>query len=111
MKLNVFVAGVAHETWFRDTRDERQVCVLNCLDREAFLGMKFKQTFDYGPSREEAEALDLDKLDGVTLSIAVENIKAVNGGRLKVLGKIDRSTIPAEALRNGKQTPSVAKPK
>ena len=100
MKVEVYVAGVSREVWFRDTRDERQVMLLNCLDRQAHDGMKLKQTFDYTPTKEEGEALDLEKLDGATLVLAVEEIKPANGGRLKFKGKIDRNSVPKTALRN-----------
>ena len=99
MKIEVYVAGVSPEIWFRDTRDERQVTVLNCLDRVSHEGLKLKQTFDYQPSREEQESIDLEKLDGLTVVLAVEEIKAANGGRLKFKGKIDRSSVPKQALR------------
>jgi ABC-type Fe3+-hydroxamate transport system substrate-binding protein len=32
MKIKVYVAGVTKEVWFRGSRDERQVTVLNCLE-------------------------------------------------------------------------------
>jgi hypothetical protein len=99
MKVEVYVAGVSREVWFRDTRDERQVMLLNCLDRQAHDGMKLKQTFDYTPTKEEGEAIDLEKLDGATLVLAVEEIKPANGGRLKFKGKIDRNSVPKTALR------------
>ena len=99
MKVEVYVAGVSREVWFRDTRDERQVMLLNCLDRQAHDGMKLKQTFDYTPTKEESDAIELDKLDGATLVLAVEEIKPANGGRLKFKGKIDRNSVPKTALR------------
>ena len=100
MKAEIYVAGVSQEVWFRDSRDERQVRVLNCLDRMAHDGLKLKQTFDYVPTKEEEEAIELDKLDGATLTLAVEEIKAANGGRLKFKGRIDRASVPKQALRN-----------
>jgi hypothetical protein len=100
MKIDVYVAGVSKETWFRGSRDERQVMLLNCLDRSAHDGMKLKQTFDYTPTAEEGEAFDVEKLDGATLVLAVEEIKPANGGRLKFKGKIDRNSVPKTALRN-----------
>jgi hypothetical protein len=99
MKVEVYVAGVSQECWFRGTRDERQVTMLNCLDRHAHDGMKLKQTFDYTPTKDESEAFDLEKLDGATLVLAVEEIKPANGGRLKFKGKIDRNSVPKTALR------------
>ena len=103
MKIEILVAGVAREVWFRGKRDERQVTVLNCLDRNAHDGLKLKQTFDYTPTQDEQEALDLDKLDGTSLVLAVDEIKAANGGRLKFRGKIDRASVPkgGGARRNG----------
>jgi hypothetical protein len=109
MKAEVYVAGVGHEIWFRGSRDERQVTVLNCLDRHAHDGMKLKQTFDYIPTKEEEEAIDLDKLDGATLVIGVEEIKAANGGRLKFKGKIDRGSVPKQALRSNGAASATAK--
>jgi hypothetical protein len=100
MKIDVYVAGVSREVWFRGTRDERQVMLLNCLDRAAHDGMKLKQTFDYAPTPEEVEAIELEKLEEQSLVLGVEEIKAANGGRLKVRGKIDRGTVPKQALRN-----------
>lgn len=109
MKLNVFVAQVTPETWFRDTRDERQVLKLSCLDRESFLGLKLVQTFDYMPSQEEAEEIDLMKLDGASVALSVSEFKPANGGRLVAKGKLDRSTLPKEAVNAngaGSQAPS-----
>jgi len=100
MKVEVYVAGVSNEVWFRGTRDERQVTILNCLDSKAHDGLKLKQTFDYTPTKEEVELYDLEKLDGAGLTLAVDEIKAANGGRLKFKGKIDRSSVPKQALRN-----------
>jgi hypothetical protein len=100
MKIKVYVAGVTKEVWFRGSRDERQVTVLNCLDSEACEGLKLKQTFDYVPTKEEEEAIDMDKLEGANLVLATEEIKAANGGRLKFRGKIDRASVPKQALRN-----------
>ena len=99
MKIEILVAGVAREVWFRGKRDERQVTVLNCLDRNAHDGLRLKQTFDYTPTQDEQEALDLDKLDGASLVLAVDEIKAANGGRLKFRGKIDRASVPKGAVR------------
>ena len=99
MKVEILVAGVAREVWFRGSRDERQVTVLNCLDRQVHDGLKLKQTFDYTPTKDEEEALDLDKLDGASLVLAVNEIKAANGGRLKFKGKIDRASVPKAAVR------------
>ena len=110
MKVEVYVAGVAREVWFRATRDERQVSVLNCLDRNAHLGLKLKQTFDYTPTKEEEEAIDLDKLDGANLVLAAEEIKAANGGPLKFKGKIDLASVPKQALRNNGASTAAAKP-
>ncbi len=109
MKIEVYVAGVAHEVWFRGTRDERQVTVLNCLDRTAHEGLKLKQTFDYTPPKEEEEAIDLEKLEGLCLVLGVEEIKAANGGRLKFKGKIDRGSVPKQALRNNGAVSATAK--
>ena len=109
MKVEVYVAGVAHEVWFRDSKDERQVLVLNCLDRTAHEGLKLKQTFDYTPTKEEVEAIDLDKLDGANLILAIDEIKAANGGRLKFKGKIDRNSVPKQALRNNGAASTSAK--
>lgn len=99
MKVEVYVAGVAKEVWFRGSRDERQVSVLNCLDSKAHDGLKLKQTFDYTPTQEESDAIDLEKLDGAALVLAVDEIKAANGGRLKFKGRIDRASVPKQALR------------
>lgn len=111
MKLQVLVVGLNHETWFRDTRDERQVTTLNCLDRETHLGEKLKQTFDYNPTPEETAEIDLEKLDGEKLLLAVREIKAATGGRLSMRGKIDRASVPASAVRNGSASGPAAKAK
>ena len=100
MKMEIYIAGVFRDVWFRGSRDERQVTMLNCLDRTAHEGLKLKQTFDYVPSKEEEEAIDFDKLDGCSLVLGVDEIKAANGGRLKFKGKIDRASVPKHALRN-----------
>jgi hypothetical protein len=109
VKIEVYVAGVANDVWFRGTRDERQVTMLNCLDRQAHDGLKLKQTFDYTPTKEESEAFELEKLDGATLVLAVDEIKAANGGRLKFRGKIDRANVPKSALRNNGAASAAAK--
>jgi hypothetical protein len=109
MKVEVYVAGVSHEVWFRGSRDERQVTLLNCLDRTAHDGLKLKQTFDYTPTKEEEEAIELEKLDGLSLVLGVEEIKAANGGRLKFRGKIDRGSVPKQALRSNGAAGATAK--
>ena len=109
MKAEIYVAGVSREIWFRGTRDERQVMLLNCLDRAAHDGLKLKQTFDYAPSPDEVEAIDLEKLDGASLVLDVEEIKAANGGRLKFKGRIDRGSVPKQALRNNGAASATAK--
>lgn len=109
MKIEVYVAGVSQDVWFRGTRDERQVTMLNCLDRQAHDGLKLKQTFDYTPTREEAETLELERLDGALLTLGVEEIKAANGGRLKFRGKIDRASVPKQALRTNGAASAAAK--
>ena len=109
MKVEVYVAGVSHEVWFRGSRDERQVTLLNCLDRSAHDGLKLKQTFDYTPTPDEAEAIELERLDGASLILGVEEIKAANGGRLKFKGRIDRGSVPKQALRNNGAASAAAK--
>jgi len=109
MKVEVYVAGVSHEVWFRGSRDERQVTLLNCLDRSVHDGLKLKQTFDYTPNEEEREAIELEKLDGASLILGVEEIKAANGGRLKFKGKIDRGSVPKQALRSNGAGSATAK--
>jgi hypothetical protein len=109
MKVEVYVAGVSHEVWFRGSRDERQVTLLNCLDRCAHDGLKLKQTFDYTPTKEEEDSIELEKLDGLSLVLGVEEIKASNGGRLKFNGKIDRASVPKQALRNNGAASAPAK--
>jgi len=109
MKVDILCVGVNHETWFRGTRDERQVSVLNCLDRAQHLGLKLKNTFDYNPAPDEVAELFLEKLDGLPLTIAVSEIRAANAGRLTMRGKIDRGTLPSDVLVNGSKpvvTPS-----
>jgi len=109
MKVEVYVAGVSHEVWFRGSRDERQVTLLNCLDRNAHDGLKLKQTFDYTPSKDEEEVIELEKLDGASLVLGVEEIKAANGGRLKFKGRIDRGSVPKQALRSNGAASATAK--
>jgi len=101
MKMEVYVGGVSLETWFPGELDERQVTVLNCLDRHAHQGHKLRQTFDYTPSKEEVEAIDLQKLEGSTVVLGVDEIKVSTGGRLKFKGKIDLASVPKQAVRNG----------
>lgn len=104
MKMEVYVAGVGEETWFRETKDERQVVVLTLLDAKAHdchdgtAGVKLKQTFDYVPSKEENAVIDLQKLDGETIIFAASEISPGNG-RIKMRGKLDRASIPKAALR------------
>lgn len=111
MKVEVLIAGVTHDTWFRGTRDERQVTNLNCLDMTAHLGLKLKQTFDFVPSKEDADGIDLEALEGRRITVAVSEIKAGSAGRLKFAGQIDRSSLPKEALNGGtKNTPPPKQP-
>jgi hypothetical protein len=94
MKMEIYVAGVSHDVWFRGSRDKRQVTMLNCLDRTAHEGLKLKQTFDYVPTKDEEDALELEKLDGSCLVLAVDEIKAANGGRLKFKEKLTGRAFP-----------------
>jgi len=111
MKAPVYVCGISKEVWFRKTRDERQVSVLNCLDREAHEGKKLKETFDYVPTPEEADELNIEALDGQNITLAVLQIKAATGGRLKFIGSIDRSTLPKGATKETGGKPTQTPPK
>ena len=85
MKVGIYVAGVSREVWFRGSRDERRVTLPNCLDRCAHDGLKLNRTFDYTPTKEKDESIELEKLDGLSIVLGVEEIKVSNGGRLNVL--------------------------
>jgi hypothetical protein len=61
--------------------------------------LKLKKTFDYTPPKEEEDAIEPDKLDGANLVLAVEDIKAATGGRLKFKGNMGRNSVPKPALR------------
>jgi len=106
MKAKCLVASVNNETWFAGQKDERQVVTLNLLDADAHLGKKIKQTFDYTPSQDEAKELDLPALDMQMIVIAVSEISAGAGGRLKIRGEIDRSALPKQSLRAAGSSPS-----
>ena len=107
MKIEVLVASVTPETWFRGEKDERQVFVVNCLDRGASDALRFKQTFDYQPSMVELEELDLTKLDGLMVKISVNDITSARGGRIKMKGMLDRASLPKDAIKAGQSVPSV----
>lgn len=96
MKLEVLVVGIVEETWFKGTRDERAVKMLNCLDRVSCAGQKIKATFDYTPSPEELEYINLSALEMQPLTIGPSDFTVTNG-RLKVRGKIDLDSVPAAA--------------
>jgi len=96
MKIPVYIAGVLPETWFRDTRDERQVWCLNCLDTQTHLGVKMRQTFDYVLTADEMKLLQPAELDGQDIVLAVSDVR-ISNGRLRVTGKIDLSTVPESA--------------
>ena len=53
--------------------------------------------------------IDIEKLEGLSLVLGVEEIKAANGGRLKFRGKIDRSSVPKQALRSNGTPSATAK--
>jgi len=107
MKAKVYVAGIESQTWFQGSRDERDVPMLNCLDSDAHLGMKLKQTFDYMLSRDEATELKLDPIEGAIIVLSITEFKPGAGGRLRASGQIDRSTLPKGALeaKNGAGSP------
>lgn len=106
MKIIALCVGVVHETWFRDTRDERQVSLLSLVDADSFLDKKLGQMLTYAPSPDEQKELLLDKLDMVKLSIAVSEIRPSQGGKLGIRGMIDRSTVPAAAVVAKAATPA-----
>jgi len=105
MKIEVLVAGVTAETWFRETKDERQVTMLTCLDQSPLPVPRLKQTFEYQPTREEASQIDLTKLDGQKITVGIREVKPSNGGRLKMVGEIDRATLPKGALLASQAAP------
>src|SRR5690349_125228 len=103
MQIKCLVVGISLETWFKGTRDERQVKQLNLLDCDTQCQMK--ETFDYTPSEEELKLMEPEALRMGTISLGVTQF-AVNNGRLRVArGKIDVGTIPPSA-RKGTTAPT-----
>jgi hypothetical protein len=98
MRIKCLVVGVVQESWFRGTKDERQVTILNLIDRDVFLGHKLRDAFDYQPTKEETEQINLASLDGAEISLGVHVLKPSSGGRFKLIGSIDRSGLPKTAL-------------
>lgn len=97
MRVKVMVVGITPETWFRGTKDERQVNLLNCLDVERHVGQAVKDTFDYNPTEEERKQIDLDKLLMQPILIGVSGFK-ISNARLKVNGAIDVGSVPSAAI-------------
>lgn len=108
MKIQLMVVGVAHETWFKGQRDERQVTQLLCVDADPFLGSIMGQMLTYTPTAEEAKDLDLEKLNGRKLAFGVTEFRPGQGGKLNVRGKLDRSGLPKECLAAGPSSPAQA---
>lgn len=100
MKGEFLCVGVIPEVWFQGTKDEQAVKVLNLLDKTTHLDQVMKNTIDYRPTKEEAEQLDLDKLDGNKITIGVSDWMFKNG-RIKLRGRIDPTTLPKGVRRDG----------
>lgn len=105
MKIKALVVAVSDETWFKGTRDERAVCIPNLLDAEAHDGILMKNTFDYSPGQEDA-GIEWHALVGKPIVFACREIKQGQGGRLKMSGKVDRSSLPTGNGPGGKANPS-----
>jgi len=101
MKAKTLIIGVGTDTWFKGKPEEKKVPCLNCVDAENHLDQICKESFDYLPSDEEVKELDLGALMGASVILAVRQIKPGNGGRLRFVGQIDRSTLPKSSVRNG----------
>lgn len=113
MKGEFLCVGVIPETWFKGEKEERDVKILNLLDKTMHNNQLIRQTIDYVPAEEELETIDVEKLDGAKITIGVSDIMFKNS-RLKLRGRLDVTTLPPGALRNGNgakhSPPSTAKP-
>jgi len=87
MLINATVVNVAQETWFQGTKDERQVDMLNLIDRD----------FESGQTMQRAFVLHLPKEMGTThaksllgkdVKIGVRDWKINKGGVLQAVGRI-----------------------
>lgn len=94
MRLKVTVVDDAPETWFKGTRDQRDVRTLLLLDAEPFLNTRFKNTLEYTLLEEDAEKIPPGTLVGQVVNLAVRELKPGTGGRLKVSGALDLSVLP-----------------
>ena len=90
MLVTAWVLSVTPETWFRGQKEERQVMLLNCLDRGT--GRRLKSTFDYLVGEDDKD-LDLNGLADRTIVIGVDTIKPGGGGRIRVQGAIQRDSL------------------
>lgn len=98
MEVKVLVVGIIDETWFKGTKEERAVKILNCLDRVSSAGQKLKNTFDYTPAPEELEKFSVAFLDGQPITIGVSDW-TISNGRLKARGRIVADSVPVEAVK------------
>lgn len=80
------------------------------IQRQRVTAGSSKQTFDCVLTKEEQDAIDLEKLDGSPITLAVDDIEPANGGRHKFKGKVDRTSVPKQVLRNNGAENISAKP-
>jgi len=100
VRIAVICAACLTETWFKGKKDEREVPVLNLMDADrTHKEYVVKQTFDYALAADEVDEYDLAELEGSKFTLWVGLIKFTDGGRMRVNGRIDKSTVPVTALR------------
>jgi len=100
MRITGTVLSVEKETWFKGSKDQRDVKMLNLLDRSKHHTdgePRMKNTYDFTVDREDSD-IDLDKLVGVEVGLMCSKATVSDGSRLRLTGRILREKLPAGAV-------------
>lgn len=97
MRIEAMIIGVSKDTWFRGSRDEREVTVLNCVEHKSVMGKKLRETFEYTLGKEELALADWGALEFTPVVLVVEHIRVGTAGRIRFAGVIDQSSLPKKA--------------
>lgn len=94
MQVNAIIIGVSQDTWFRGSRDERQVTVLVCAEKDKVMGRKLRTTFEYTLGKDEVELANWSSMEFHPITLVVDTVKVGTGGQIRFGGIIDQSTLP-----------------
>lgn len=105
MNAKFMITNIGTETWFRGTRDEREVPTFTVIDRDrSWNEQVLKQSLNLRIRQEDLEKLHPIQLLDQTVIVSIEKITS-SKDLLIISGALDFRSVPESAKKNGDQQP------